>query len=1122
MTMQTAYPVFEASQVLTSRQLNDLTEYLEQQDRLSRRTLTGIGVVCGFEVDAQGGTVSIGKGVAVTSEGYLIAAGRQVYDRFLPYTLPVPAAGEATSEAIAEARYEFLFPDGNTQTPVFELFDTDYVPAPGDPQPTPLSDAFLANKTVMLFLECRLQSLKSCDINDCSDKGAERRFTLRRLLLTQAQADAMLEREAVIAQRPVDAHRHPRNELPALRIEKLALARTGVAGFGGLMARIMAIAFRLGAELPGALRDAYAAYDYLLGELYAPGDDPFPDSYFANLWDQVGSNLLLVQYLYDYMRDVAMAYNEFVQSAARFEAECLPDARRFPRHVLLGDADPAPQALAVSFDDADDVEAFDPLAASTSAGPLPRPAPRRTHFVASPAGRDRASLDELRALFLRMQLLALNFRLQGGLLAPIRLTPSRGGHAPLSERAIPFHYAITRDSQLFRNWSPRKLRERLLASIYAYPFSAPTDAHPLHFRLDDQDFIRIEGIVGKPLGSAMAELIAYKQALGLSFSIEPVFMQLAASPEDDEGKAVDDRSAATAADALRRMLLCRLSDLDVIFLILIGALFVLLVFLARSLGRLRPMAVLPEGEIAAGDRELALEFTATEQPAATAFFDRATASRFLRAVPREQEAELKIEAEALRGELQTRAFRTGEVIGRLNEESTADSAAAIYARVSDAAEGGNLFDRTRRFVLAQGGDDAAVQGAYAHTAMLDQIENLMGAMSVRSVADFDEERFATAYRGFAQSYENYTAVAGRTPVQDRAEAQAQAQILGAADAVTGQVSAFAAGNLQSEFTAALRGLFEDLTLAGFARRHPGLEHHAGVPEGGTFVMAYVSRADLEVQLRRILSANEENVKRTGDTLAAGRGRLRPDEAITEISAAAALRTDDALDDFVVLADFCLPYRCCDADCSDIELSKQIVARPFGEEVRPGPMAVPAVDGEEPRQPGPAAVATPVPARADISRLIREATGPLTTATAVVRGDVSGLPRRPGRFDPPPRPPVDPPAPDRDPTPPDRDPVSPVRDPEPRRPARGAARLTGVVGIRRGNTTMPLRNASLLIELPDGRQRRERTANGQFSLEVPAGELRIRGTAPGHRGRTQRLELRAGETRSLELIVTPAQ
>ena len=1119
MNMQTAYPVFEASQVLTSTQLNDLTEYLEEQDRLSRRTLSGIGVVCGFKVDAEGSAVEISKGVAVTSEGFLICADAQVYDRFRPYEVPVPTAEEAPEEEIAEAQYPFLFPDGATQIPVFELLDTDFAPAPGESDPTPLTAAFLADKTVMLFLECRLESLKSCDINDCSDKGAERRFTLRRLLLTRAQADAMLAQEAEVAQRPVDRHNHPRNELPFLRLEKLALARHGTSSFGELLLRIISIALKLSDELPAALRNAYSAYGYLLQDLYADGEEPFPDSYFSNVWGQLALNILLAQYFYDYMRDVVMAYNEFVQGAAEFETECLPDPGRFPKHVLLGDAVDAADAFNIDLQSPADVAAFDQFSATSGAGLTARPGPRRSHFVPSPACQNQPRLDEVRALFLRLHALALNFRLQGGLVAPIRLTPSRALEAPLSERAIPFHYAFDRDSQLFRNWSPRKIRQRLLNTIYSYQFSAPDDQHPLHFRLDDQDFIRIEGAVGKSLGSTMAELVAYKQTLGLSFSIEPVFMTLSTGPNDRDGSELDRASAVRATEALRRMLLCRMSDLDVIFLVLIGAIFALLVYLARAIGAMRLAATGPAGNIT-GVTGLTLEATDTAQPASTAFFDRATATRFIRAIPPEEEAQLKIDADLLRGELRRREFRTGEVIAQLNSEVTADSAATLYRRVSDDAAGGNLFDRTRALVLEQGGDEIAVQRAYAHTAMLDQIENLMGAMNVDSVAEFDEQRFSVAYRGFAQSFDNYASVARETPVEDRVQLQTQARVVSAAGAVTGQVGAFAAGNLQTEFAEAVQGLFQQLTLPGFARRHPGLEHHAGVPLAGTFVLAYVSRADLARHLRQILAANDQPVTRVGTAFAAGRASPAADTAITELAAAGAVRTNDPLDDFVVLADFCLPYQCCDSDCSDVELSRQIDANPFGDEVDPGPMSVPPVDGTEPSRPG----GTPGTA---ITTLIRGSTGPISTATGVSRPGIVGLPNRPGTFNPPPRPepPIDDPTPD-DPEPDDPAPDDPVPD-DPVRPGSGdevptrrPAVISGVVGVQARNAVRPLRNSNVLIVLADGTEIREQTENGEFRVAVPAGTVQIRGQAPRHRGRTVRLELRQGESRRIDLVVTP--
>ena len=67
------YPVFEANQVLTNAHLNDLFEYLDEQTRLTRSNLIGIGIACGLEVTFEApGTVHLSKGCGVTSQGYLI------------------------------------------------------------------------------------------------------------------------------------------------------------------------------------------------------------------------------------------------------------------------------------------------------------------------------------------------------------------------------------------------------------------------------------------------------------------------------------------------------------------------------------------------------------------------------------------------------------------------------------------------------------------------------------------------------------------------------------------------------------------------------------------------------------------------------------------------------------------------------------------------------------------------------------------------------------------------------------------------------------------------------------------------------------------------------------------
>jgi len=71
---QNKYPVFEANQVLTSGHLNDIVNYLDEQERLTRANLIGIGITCGLKItfDKTTMTIHVSKGAGVTSKGYLV------------------------------------------------------------------------------------------------------------------------------------------------------------------------------------------------------------------------------------------------------------------------------------------------------------------------------------------------------------------------------------------------------------------------------------------------------------------------------------------------------------------------------------------------------------------------------------------------------------------------------------------------------------------------------------------------------------------------------------------------------------------------------------------------------------------------------------------------------------------------------------------------------------------------------------------------------------------------------------------------------------------------------------------------------------------------------------------
>src|SRR5215831_8692283 len=90
MSIANTFPVFEADQVLTNKHLNDLFNYLDQQDRLTRCKLLGSGIVCGLEISHTNDTINITKGCGLTSQGYIILlcdhVGENGYKYAMPYT----------------------------------------------------------------------------------------------------------------------------------------------------------------------------------------------------------------------------------------------------------------------------------------------------------------------------------------------------------------------------------------------------------------------------------------------------------------------------------------------------------------------------------------------------------------------------------------------------------------------------------------------------------------------------------------------------------------------------------------------------------------------------------------------------------------------------------------------------------------------------------------------------------------------------------------------------------------------------------------------------------------------------------------------------------------------------
>ncbi|MGL6128758.1 MAG: hypothetical protein ACRC05_16780, partial [Chryseobacterium artocarpi] len=75
------YRKFSKGQYIEKTHFNEFLDYFEDQDRLSRVMLEGVGVVCGFKpklvyVDKRLNNIQLSQGVAITTDGDLLTLNK--------------------------------------------------------------------------------------------------------------------------------------------------------------------------------------------------------------------------------------------------------------------------------------------------------------------------------------------------------------------------------------------------------------------------------------------------------------------------------------------------------------------------------------------------------------------------------------------------------------------------------------------------------------------------------------------------------------------------------------------------------------------------------------------------------------------------------------------------------------------------------------------------------------------------------------------------------------------------------------------------------------------------------------------------------------------------------------
>lgn len=484
-TITAQYRSFVDDQVLTADQLNTLIQYFEDQGRLSRVCLNGVGIACGFQVSLTGSKeIIVSQGCGVTTDGDLIQLQQPVPEESTR-TIDIDSIKFTYYKVYEDTNVKYApFFKSSVQLPVFELIPefqnpkTDFFPLSTLPG--------IEKMVALLYLEEFPKSPELCTAIDCNNQGTEEISRLKVLLVSEDDAAYIKTTDPIYTKHSIlQAY----VQLPEVAVQRVLLTNNSATSL---------------ASLQKSFHSAISSNN-TISQLKVGITSLFKDfNGFLNLPTTITSEAIIqlidkllgfsalaipvdVQYRYDLLKDLVDTYNEIKELLLELEAECCPAIQSFPKHLLLG------RLTLVA-----NSEIF------------------RHSFYKSPvSGNDFQNISRLNSLLNRLFLMLSQYNVSGN---EVKITPSKT-KVSLSNQSIPFYYTI--NDQLVDNWDFAKTKRLVQKTNLSYDRSKLSTAehiqNPLKFNLDAFDFFRIEGHQSKSSVVAEPQLTGQQAANGLDF-----------------------------------------------------------------------------------------------------------------------------------------------------------------------------------------------------------------------------------------------------------------------------------------------------------------------------------------------------------------------------------------------------------------------------------------------------------------------------------------------------------------------------------------------------------------------------------------------------------------------------
>ncbi|WP_299189530.1 hypothetical protein [uncultured Aquimarina sp.] len=867
----TQYRSFVPDQVLTAEQLNTIIDYFEDQNRLTRVCLSGVGIVCGLNITyTENSSISVSEGCGVTTDGDLVKYEGKTYTHFKLFE-------------DRDAEYPKFQDNGN----ILELFTTEESEEVAAATLNTLES--IANKVVVLYLENYAKEETPCTSIDCDTQGKEQVAKIRILLLNKADVEAMNVTDAVFTKHnTIEDYL----ELPKVSVKRVILNQNNTTKYVNLIASY----FRSINEAPSAsfslitgVTSLFTNFNRLLQLDQAASKLTTITDGFKKIFNfSINRIPLDIQYRYDVLKDVEETYEEIKILLYDLRMVCCPSETSFPKHLLLGELVTDREYLICR-------HAFYPS-------------------IIIPNSDER--LKEIRSLMDRIYYMVREYVVNFEEL--IKITPSKDYIFDLSDRSIPYYFETTKN--LIKSWDHNKSIKYQYESNLGYQSKnlSTNDAvqNPLDYCLNKFDFYRIEGHLGKDYREALTAINEIKVDKGLAFDVKVLSI-------DETLEDIDITEYNCHFDDLNTILLAFLKEQKCLYQ------DVAQFFSGFSItepGKNKYYVVDDFGRTATTDireeREVILKKDSRTVNDLTSLTNRITSGNGANLELITTQSILYQPIEIIEESL----YKDEDVIGAVineaileNPDREADTLIRVIEdkiRENDAI---NELDEETRTVTIRLPYELLTY-ARATTRLIPT--------SISELNSLRLDRFSSSVKELCELVDDYQKRINTILYRNQQSSYVRRGFESRIELLLNQltVNCCAAEKIQvllDDIEKRKQEILAQKTLAKFVEKHPGLEHKAGVQPGGTFIMVYKGKPS-ETTIGRV---QEDEVEREIAAFTQRMNALRG-EASVDLELEKQLKgllsreesllasSDINLPQGTVLADFALPYMCC-SDCAPV-------------------------------------------------------------------------------------------------------------------------------------------------------------------------------------------------------------